>query len=146
MARWLNESTPFLVKVAENGEPLNTGTVYLAPDNFHLLISSYGTVMLRDTLAINGHKPSVDALFESVAKSFGSKAIGVLLTGMGKDGAQGLKSIHDLSGHTIAQDSSSCVVYGMPKEAVKLGAVNEILPFDQIGECLKNSVMVKNKL
>jgi two-component system chemotaxis response regulator CheB len=81
---------------------------------------------------VSRHRPSVDVLFRSVAKCAGKNALGIIMTGMGDDGAHGLKELHDLGARTLAQDEASCVVYGMPKEAVKLGAVDRVLPLGEI--------------
>lgn len=81
---------------------------------------------------VNRHKPSVDVLFRSVAKFAGTNALGVIMTGMGDDGARGLKEMHDAGASTIAQDEASCVVFGMPKEAIKLGAADQVMALEQI--------------
>ncbi len=87
---------------------------------------------VRDGPLVNRHRPSVDVLFRSVARFAGRNAMGVIMTGMGDDGARGLKEMHDAGAHTVAQDEASCVVYGMPKEAVKLGAVDRSLPLQAL--------------
>jgi two-component system chemotaxis response regulator CheB len=133
LARWLNETTPLRVKVADHGEHLRPGTVYLAPDDQHLGVTQNGLVRLSASPPVDRHRPSVTALFESVARNYGAAAVGVLLTGMSDDGAQGLRALHDASSRTIAQDEATCVVFGMPKEAIALGAVEEVLPLEQIG-------------
>jgi two-component system chemotaxis response regulator CheB len=137
LARWLNETTPLRVKVAESGEALQPGTVYLAPDGRHLLVTAGGHAWLKVSSPVGGHRPSATVLFQSVAQSYGPAAVGVLLTGMGKDGAQGFKALHDAGAHTIAQDEATCVVFGMPKQAIALGAVKEVLPLEQIGARLE---------
>ena len=133
LARWLDETTPLRVKVAEMGERLQPGTVYLAPDGQHLLLKQRGLVGLGNSPPVDGHRPSVTALFESVARHYGSAAVGILLTGMGGDGARGLKMLLDAGGQTIAQDEHSSVVFGMPKVAIALDAADEVLPLDRIG-------------
>jgi two-component system chemotaxis response regulator CheB len=133
LARWLNETTPLRVRVAENGKILQPGTVYLAPDDRHLLVTAGGQARLKASPPVGGHRPSATVLFQSVAQSYGSAAVGVLLTGMGKDGAQGLRALRDAGAHTIAQDEATCVIFGMPKEAITLGAVEEVLSLEQIG-------------
>ena len=93
-------------------------------------------VEVTDGPLINRHKPSVDVLFRSVAKFAGSNALGIIMTGMGDDGARGLKELHDAGARTIAQDEASCVVFGMPREAIKLGAADEIMPLSRIPEAM----------
>lgn len=132
LARWLDETTPLRVKVTEPGEPLAPGTVYLAPEGHHLVVTQNGSAWHSSSPPVDGHRPSVTALFESVAKHYGAGAIGVLLTGMGDDGARGLRAMHDAGAHTIAQDEASSVVFGMPREAIALGATREIVPLEQI--------------
>lgn len=134
--KWLDQTTPWTVKLAQNGELLRPGVVYLAPDDHHLLIGRYNLCLLSKSPPVDGHRPSVTALFESAAQNHGPAAIGVLLTGMGADGARGLRSLHKAGGRTIVQDESTCVVFGMPGEAVALGAVDEILPLGRIGSRL----------
>ncbi|MFP4476267.1 MAG: chemotaxis-specific protein-glutamate methyltransferase CheB [Desulfatibacillaceae bacterium] len=133
MARWLSDTTSHKVVVAEKGMAMEPGAVYLASDGKHLTVLPDGQISLRSLPPVDGHCPSVTALFESVAKYYGPHAVGVLLTGMGRDGARGLKAMRDAGAYTIAQDEASCVVYGMPKEAVALGGAKEIMPIDQIG-------------
>ncbi len=133
LVRWLNGTTPLQVKVAEHREHLRAGTVYLAPDGHHLLVTQSGRVQLSASPRVDGHRPSATALFESVAQNYGRATVGILLTGMGKDGAQGLKLLHDAGSRTIAQDEDTCVVFGMPKEAIALGAAQEVLPLQRIG-------------
>ncbi len=132
-ARWLAGTTSLRVKLAEHGEQLRPGTVYLGPDHQHLLAAQNGRVRLSDSSPVGGHRPSATVLFESVAQHYGRSAVGVLLTGMGKDGAQGLKALHDAGAHTIVQDEATCVVFAMPKEAIALGAAAEVLPLERIG-------------
>jgi two-component system chemotaxis response regulator CheB len=111
------------------------GRALIAPGNQHLLLKRSGAryyVELNDGLPVNRHRPSVDVLFRSTARFAGKNAIGILMTGMGNDGAQGMLEMKTASAHTIAQDEKSCVVFGMPKEAIKLGAADKIPPLDQI--------------
>jgi two-component system chemotaxis response regulator CheB len=133
LARWLDETTPLRVKVAEHREHTQPATAYLAPDDRHLVIRSAGTLSLEDSPPVDGHRPSVTALFESVAQIYGRAAVGVLLTGMGSDGARGLKAMHEVGAPTIAQDEASCVVFGMPQRAIALGAAGRVLTVDEIG-------------
>jgi two-component system chemotaxis response regulator CheB len=123
------------VKEAEQGDKVLPGHAYLAPGHSHLLLSRRGMAYvceLSETEPVNRHRPSVDVLFKSAAGSAGKNAIGIILTGMGKDGALGLKEMRNAGAHTFAQDEKSCVVFGMPKEAIAQGAVDEIVPLKEI--------------
>lgn len=130
-AEWLASVSPMPVRLAVDGETLQPGTVYLADDDRHLGVSR-GAIALSSSAAIGGFRPSGNHLFESVAHSFGAAAVGVMLTGMGRDGVEGLRALHDAGAHVIAQDEATSVVYGMPKEAVAVGAVDEVVALDAI--------------
>jgi two-component system chemotaxis response regulator CheB len=115
------------VREAQNGDRVIPGRALIAPGGRHMLLKRNGSqyhVEVVDGPVVNRHRPSVDVLFRSVAKFAGRNALGVIMTGMGDDGARGLKEMHDAGAFTVAQDEASCVVYGMPKEAVKLGGVD----------------------
>ncbi len=140
LATWLNETTPLEVKVAQPYEKLKPGTVYLAPDEKHLTVTADGSVWLKAMSLVDGHCPSATVLFESAAAVNGSTTTGVILTGMGSDGARGLKTLHDAGAYTIAQDEGSCIIFGMPEEAIAMGAVNEVLPLEMISDRLKELV------
>lgn len=134
-AKRMNSLSPMIVCEASDGQYIHAGHVYIAPGNQHLLVERSGAkyiCRLNDGPAVNRHKPSVDVLFRSVAQSVNQNAIGVILTGMGNDGAHGLQEMHDAGAPTIAQDEKSSVVWGMPGEAVKLGVVDHILALDKI--------------
>ncbi len=131
---WLNKECAIHVKTAERGEMLAPGTVYVAPDGFHLLIDPGKIVRLSKSMPVNGLRPCATIMMESVAKNIGAGTIGVILTGMGRDGADGMKSIKESGGVTLAQNQETCVVYGMPKEAIELGVVDKVLPIDRIAE------------
>jgi len=134
-AKRLNELSELQVKEAEDNDALLPGRVLIAPGGMHMMlqITQFGTsVKVKDGPLVTRHKPSVDVLFRSVAKYAGANALGILMTGMGDDGARGLKEMHEVGAPTVAQDAESCVVYGMPAEAVKLGAVDHILPLQHI--------------
>jgi len=136
-AERINKISSLEVCEASDNQKILPGHVYVAPGDKHLKIVRDGSsgsyfCKLDDSAPVNRHKPSVDVLFRSISASAGSNAIGILLTGMGSDGAQGLKEIHDTGAITIAQDEQSSVVWGMPGEAVKLGAADFILPLDKI--------------
>ena len=136
MAEWLNQTSPLHVQVASYGTVPVPGHVYLAPDDFHLGIGSHGTLSLTRQEPENGLRPSVSFLFRSLAETYGGSAAGVLLTGMGRDGADGLKMMRDRGAMTIAQDRDSSVVHGMPGVAIELGAASQILPADKIADAL----------
>ncbi len=123
------------VKEAETGDTVAPGRALIAPGNYHMLMRRSGANYIVDVKSgplIGRHRPSVDILFKSVAAYAGANAIGVLMTGMGADGAQGLKLMHDAGAETIAQDEASCVVFGMPKAAIDLGAASRVVPLDNI--------------
>ncbi len=132
----LNSICRMHVKEAEHAERVLPGHVYIAPGGRHLLVKRSGAnymVEISDAEPVNRHKPSVDVLFRSVAEQVGRNALGVMLTGMGRDGADAMRVMRDAGAYNIAQDEASCVVYGMPREAVAAGAVNEVLPLSKIG-------------
>jgi two-component system chemotaxis response regulator CheB len=134
-ANRLNSLSQIEVREAQNGDRVMPGRALIAPGGKHMLLKRSGAqyhVEVIDGPLVSRHRPSVDVLFRSVAKFAGVNAMGFLMTGMGDDGAKGLKEMHDCGAKTFAQDEASCVVYGMPKEAVKLGAVDEIIPLDRI--------------
>ncbi len=133
LARWLAHETGHRVHEATDGQRLVKSEFFVAPSHLHLVVSPGGVVRLDDNPPIGGFKPSCDLLLRSVAQSFSHRAIGVVLTGMGRDGARGLQEIRKAGGHTIAQDKASSVVFGMPGEAVALGAAEQVLPLDAIG-------------
>lgn len=132
LARWLSAETGHHVIEAPDGELLERGTVYVAPSDVHFTVSPSGRVRLEPGTAVDGFLPSCNVLLKSVAAAMGQRAIGVVLTGMGKDGARGLKEIRARGGHTIAQDEASSVVFGMPREAIALGAAETVLPLDGV--------------
>ena len=140
LAGWLSSVTPLRCKVGEHGEMIRAGIVYIAPDDNHMTVKANGMLWLDPSDPLGGHRPSVNVLFESIAKSFGKEAIGVLLTGMGKDGARGLKAMKEAGAYTIAQDEASSVVYGMPGAAVELNAADDILNLNLIAPWLTNLI------
>ncbi|TPE51548.1 chemotaxis response regulator protein-glutamate methylesterase [Maribrevibacterium harenarium] len=132
----LDRITDFTVIEAQGGELIKPGHAYLAPGNLHMRVVRKGNQLYTDVFdgeKVSGHRPSVDVLFDSVAKELGKQSLATLLTGMGRDGADGLKRIHDAGGYTIAQDQASCVVFGMPREAIRLGAASAVVDLDSIG-------------
>ncbi len=135
-AQWLAQSSGWPVRVAAHGEPLLAGTVYVAPDRFHMGVQLPPRITLSEGPPEHALRPSVSFLFRSVAFSFGARAVGVLLSGMGHDGAEALKLMKDRGALTIAQDQQSSVVHSMPGEAIRLGAVSAVLPPDRIAALL----------
>ena len=134
-AERLNALCAIEVLEAKHGDRVRAGRALVAPGGKHMMLKRLGnqyTVDVADGPPVNRHRPSVDVLFRSVAKFAGANALGIIMTGMGDDGARGLKEMHDAGAKTIAQDEASCVVFGMPKEAIKLGATDLTLPLDQI--------------
>jgi two-component system chemotaxis response regulator CheB len=136
LVNWLGSESKLPVKIAPFGEFPQPGIVYFPPEKRHLELDSQGRFVYSETPAQGGHCPSVTVTFKSVANFYGSAAAGVLLTGMGRDGAEGMLAIARLGGLTIAQDEASCVVFGMPKEAIALGAAQHVLPASAIAPLL----------
>lgn len=134
-AQSLDKECAITVHEAESGESVVPGKALIAPGNFHMSLRRSGarySVEVETGELVSRHRPSVDVLFESVAKYAGANAVGVMMTGMGNDGARGMKLMHDAGAHTIAQDEESCVVFGMPGKAIEAGGVDEIVPLDEI--------------
>jgi len=143
-ADWLNSRIELRVKLGEHGEKLSPGTVYFAPDGVQMSVSSAGLISLDSHIPPLGeHKPAINHLFFTTAEAFGQQSIAILLTGMGKDGAEGMKSIRRKRGLTIAQDRQSALIYGMPRAAVEIGAAEMVLPLEKIAShlitCCKRS-------
>jgi len=137
IARTLDASSPATVCLAEPDMPITRGHIYLAPgDDRHMLLAGTSRlhVKLRNGEPITGHRPSVDALFASVAQRLGAQAVGILLTGMGADGARGLLAMHQAGAFTIAQDEASCTVFGMPRVAISMGAASLVAPLGRIAQ------------
>jgi two-component system chemotaxis response regulator CheB len=139
-AEWLAQGTRLVVKLAEPGEATRPGTVYLAPEGFQTGITKEGRIRLTRESAEEGFCPSASYLFQSVAEAYGRSAIGILMTGMGRDGAAGLKRLREAGGVTIAQDEESCVIFGMPQEAIRQGAVEHVLSPEQIVGAIRSLV------
>ena len=134
-ANRLNGLCKMEVREAKSGDRVMPGRVLIAPGGRHMLLKRSGAQYRVDVMLgplVSRHRPSVDVLFRSVAKCAGRNALGIIMTGMGDDGARGLKELRGMGARTLAQDEESCVVYGMPKEAVKLGAVDRVLPLGEI--------------
>ncbi|ODG96290.1 chemotaxis response regulator protein-glutamate methylesterase [Nostoc sp. KVJ20] len=135
---WLNEQIPISVQLAIAGSTPQPGQVLIAGTNHHLVMRPDLTLGYDKEPLNFSYRPSVDVFFRSMAKNWTGKGVGVLLTGMGRDGAQGLKRLREVDWHTIAQDSKTCVVYGMPKVAVELKAAVEVLPVEAIASACMN--------
>lgn len=131
----LNGICQMEIREGKDGDRVRPGLALIAPGGKHMMVKRSGaqySVEVKDGPLVNRHKPSVDVLFRSVAQVAGKNAMGIIMTGMGDDGARGLKEMHDVGASTIAEDESTCVVFGMPKEAIKLGGVSKVTPLDRI--------------
>ncbi len=143
-AKRLDGLCKITVKEAEDNEPVLPGHAYVAPGGFHLRLERFGArgygIKIGSDAAVNLHRPSVDVLFNSAAESAGADAIGVILTGMGKDGAQGLLAMRRQGAFTLAQDEASCIVFGMPKEAIDIGAAEMVAPLNLIARRIMSNL------
>ncbi len=136
LAEWLQQSTGFPVRVARHGEQIRPGQAYLAPDGLHMGVDRFGRIELSNQAPVNGMRPAIASLFRSVTAFYGPSAVGILLTGMGADGAAEMAMMKAQGAITIAQDKESSVVHGMPGEAIKLGAATYILAPEKMAELL----------
>ncbi|MEN3953213.1 chemotaxis-specific protein-glutamate methyltransferase CheB [Iodidimonas sp. SYSU 1G8] len=132
-ASWLDSVVPQRVKLAQDQEIARPGTVYVAPGDRHLEVRPGGVLRLNASAPLRGQRPSATILFKSIAEHYGARGLGIVLTGMGEDGAEGLLELRRAGGRTIAEDQSTAVVYGMPAAAVRLGAASLSLPLNLIG-------------
>ncbi len=132
LAEWLTGKNHLQVQVARDHDMIIPGRVLLAPDDFHLTVTFNNRIKLVDMPPVGGHRPSGNYLFQSVAEHYGPKALGIILTGMGSDGAVGLQFLKAAGGKTIAQDENTSVIFGMPKAAIDLGIVDRVLPVTKI--------------
>jgi two-component system chemotaxis response regulator CheB len=132
LVEWLRVSSNLPIQIARDRERITPGTIYFAPDDAHLLISPGGIARIEASAPLLGQRPAATRLFQSVAAAIGADAVGVILTGMGEDGADGLVTMSQKGAHIIAQDQASSVVFGMPKAAIERGVVDEVLPPEQI--------------
>jgi two-component system chemotaxis response regulator CheB len=133
---WLQQRCLLPVKVAATGDRLTPQRVLMAPDRAHVLVRSGGRIEVTEGEPVNGYRPSVDLTFKSIASVLGARAVGILLSGIGSDGAEGLLAIRQAGGLTIVQDEASCAVFGMPRAAIELGAAQQILPPTGIAQSL----------
>jgi two-component system chemotaxis response regulator CheB len=138
LIHWLDHEVALTVRKAQDGDMLERGVVLFAPEDYHLLVNEDGTARLNKSLPIGGHRPSAELLFKSVAASCGRRAIGVILTGMGSDGALGLKRLRERGGHTIAQNEVSSIIFGMPRAAIEQEAAEVVLSLEAIAPQLVN--------
>ncbi len=147
-AQRLDSLCRIAVREAEDGDLVQKGQALIAPGNHHMLLKRQGKsyyVEIKDGPLVSRHRPSVDVLFRSAAKYAGKNAIGIIMTGMGDDGAKSMKEMHDAGAFNIAQDEATCIVYGMPAEAVKAGAVDKIVPLQDIAQTMLNYAKFKIK-
>lgn len=148
-AERLNKLCQITVKEAEDGERILPGHAYIAPGAHHLELARSGAnyiARLNEGPPVNRHRPSVEVLFDSVARHAGRNAVGVILTGMGNDGAAGMLRLHQAGAYTIAQNEASCVVFGMPREAIQMGGVDEVVDLSQISQRILAQVSAKQAL
>jgi two-component system chemotaxis response regulator CheB len=142
---WLKPMTSLKIKLAQNNEIAKPGFIYIAPDHYHLEIGKHHTIYLRDEPPEEGLRPSVGRLFRSMANTYGQQGIGIILSGMGHDGAKDLLLMKKCGALTIAQDEESSLLFGMPKEAISIGAVKHVLSVQQIGVFLSSLARDKIK-
>lgn len=142
MVGWLDNITPLSVKIPFKGEKVKEGTVYVAPNKVHMSLSMYGRIYLSNGDPVDGHIPSADILFSSVADCANGIPVGIILTGMGSDGAKGILDIRNSGGYTIAQDEKTSTVFGMPRAAIECGAIDSVLPLEGISGKIIN--LMKN--
>jgi two-component system chemotaxis response regulator CheB len=142
LAERLDSISELSVKEAENNDSVVPGSVLIAPGSYHMVVenSLNPVVKLNNNPLVNGHRPSADPLLESVAKIFGPKAVGVILTGMGRDGANGMEAIKKQKGYTIAESQATSVVFGMPKAAIDLGVVDVVAPITEVASEIMRAV------
>src|SRR5215472_9701086 len=140
-SKQLAEVSQMRVKEAESGEIIVQGQIYVCPGSHHMRVSPSGRVSLDDGPRINGYRPCADLMLESAAEYAGPMAIGIILTGMGNDGAKGVQAVRAAGGHTIAQDESTAVIFGMPQEAIQSGSVDQVLPMDWIYRAVEKRLL-----
>lgn len=136
LVEWLSRQLRIPIRLAQEGDELRPGLLLMAPEGTHLIVERGGRTHLRREPPVAGHRPSADVLLHSLAEVYGEAAVGVLLTGMGRDGAEGLRAVRSSGGYTVVQDEESCAVFGMPKAAIELGAAQDVLPPAGIAERL----------
>lgn len=137
LVHWLGSDAKLNVKIAENGETPTAGTVFVAPPNRHLTVGPAGHLVISSDPAVGGFRPSADRMFASIANAHGSRAVAVILTGMGSDGVEGLRHVQSQRGYIVAQDEATSVVWGMPQQAIRAGLANLVLALGDIPGALK---------
>jgi len=140
LAEWMDHEEHIRVRVAQDNEALLPGEALLAPDRAHLTVAKNHRIKLLQSPPLGGHKPSGNTLLKSVGEHYGPQALGIILTGMGNDGAQGMAALKAAGGKTIAQDKTTSVIFGMPGSAINLGVVDHVLPLSQIPSAIKRFV------
>jgi two-component system chemotaxis response regulator CheB len=128
LAGWLEDQASLRVQVAREGDSLRPGEILLAPDDVHMTVGEHPRIHLVEAPPVRGHRPSGNYLLESAGRRFGRRALGVVLTGMGRDGAEGMKHLKAAGGRTVVQDEATSAIFGMPKAAMDLGVVDQVLP------------------
>ncbi len=142
MVKWIDEQTDIKVEIAKDDHKPESGIVYIAGTDDHLILKENGRFGYTPEPVDYPYRPSVDAFFESAITHWPNKIVGILLTGMGRDGASGLLSLNNRGMFTIAQDEATCAVYGMPKAAIELNAASKILPIDKIGDAINKAIIL----
>ena len=140
LAEQLSEQAEFPVREAKHGDVIEAGVALVAPGDQHLVVARAGRVALDQSPAVHGVRPAADVTFKSLAVAFGARSVGVVLTGMGRDGALGLSAIKAAGGRTVAQDRGSSTVYGMPRAAVEMGVVDEVVSLDRLGRVVSKLI------
>jgi two-component system chemotaxis response regulator CheB len=140
LVQWMQRESKIPVRLGRHGESLRCGEALVAPSGSHMVVADQGIVALNDDPPVDYQKPSANLLLSSVARCYGASCIGVILSGMGSDGARGAAHISEVGGHTIAQDEATSTVFGMPNAAIALGAVKQVLPIDEIGPRLRELI------
>ncbi len=140
LAKRLNNACQIEVKEADEGDGIEKGKALVAPGGYHMVVKANGKVRLSGAPPRNGVRPAIDNTMESAADVYGNKLIGVVLTGMGRDGAEGMAAIKASGGKTIAEHESTCVIYGMPKAVIERGLADVIVPLDEVGEAIIRSI------
>jgi two-component system chemotaxis response regulator CheB len=143
LVEWLRRTTPLQIEPAEDGVVPQPGALYVAADQKHVVVRSGPILALEDGEPVQGHRPSANIMLESLARTLGSRAVGIVLTGMGDDGAEGLLELRRRGGLTYAQDEQSCAIYGMPREAVRRGAVQSSMSLTKLAEALQTLAVPK---
>jgi len=144
MLSWLRDLCKLEIEIASNGTIPQPGHLYFAPEDRHLTIDKEGKFQYVIPMPEDIYQPGANQLFKSVAEAYGADSVGIILSGMGRDGAEGMKAIFDANGETIAQDEATSVIFGMPAAAIELGAVCNVLPVDQIGPFL-NTITIRSR-